>query len=218
MAFGKNKQVQVNPAQVQAEQKYMQGVTTLRDVIAPSSFEITSNYVKIGRRYARTYFIYGYPRTLFTGWLSPIINLDEIVDVSLNIEPVESQIVLNNLKKKVGQLEATYSIGQEKGKARDPGLEAAIGDAEELRDKLSVGEDRFFRFGFYITVYGNDEKELNEVGRKIEGILGTSLIYTKPATVQMEQGFNSTLPIGTDELQIMRNMDTGAISTSFPCR
>ena len=216
MAFGKNKQVQVNPAQVQAEQKYMQGVTTLRDVIAPSSFEITSNYVKIGRRYARTYFIYGYPRTLFTGWLSPIINLDEIVDVSLNIEPVESQIVLNNLKKKVGQLEATYSIGQEKGKARDPGLEAAIGDAEELRDKLSVGEDRFFRFGFYITVYGNDEKELNEVGRKIEGILGTSLIYTKPATVQMEQGFNSTLPIGTDELQIMRNMDTGAISTSFP--
>jgi len=203
-------------AQLQQEQTYKQGVTTLRDIIAPSSFEVKSNYVKIGRRYARTYFVYAYPRTLFTGWLSPIINLDEIVDISLNIEPVESQIVLNNLRKKVGQLEASNSISQEKGKVRDPQLEAQINDAEEIRDKLQVGEERFFRFGFYITVYGKDETELEQIGKKIESILGTGLVYAKPATIQMEQGFNSTLPMGTDQLQIRRNMDTGAISTSFP--
>ncbi len=172
--------------------------------------------MKIGRRYARTYFVYAYPRTLFTGWLSDMINLDEVMDISLNIEPVESQVVLNNLRKKVGQLEASYTINQEKGKVRDPQLEAAIGDAEELRDKLQVGEDRFFRFGLYITVYANDEKELEQVGRKVESILGSGLIYAKPATIQMEQGFNSTLPMGTDQLQVRRNMDTGAISTSFP--
>ena len=203
-------------AQLQQEQTYKQGVTTLRDIIAPSSFEVKSNYVKIGRRYARTYFVYAYPRTLFTGWLSPIINLDEIVDISLNIEPVESQIILNNLRKKVGQLEASNSISQEKGKVRDPQLEAQINDAEEIRDKLQVGEERFFRFGFYITVYGKDETELEQIGKKIESILGTGLVYAKPATIQMEQGFNSTLPMGTDQLQIRRNMDTGAISTSFP--
>ncbi len=221
MAFGKKQpqsisQPAVNPAQQQAEEIYRQGVSTLRDIIAPSSFEIQSNYIKIGRRYARTYFVYAYPRTLFTGWLSPIINLDEVVDVSINIEPVESQIVLENLKKKVGQLEASYTINQEKGKVRDPQLEAQIADAEEMRDKLQVGEDRFFRFGLYVTVYGKDEKELDEVGRKFESILGTSLVYTKPSTIQMEQGFNSTLPMGTDQLQIRRNMDTGSISTSFP--
>ncbi len=218
MAFG-NKPPKINlqsAAQLQQEQTYKQGVTTLRDIIAPSSFEVKSNYVKIGRRFARTYFVYAYPRTLFTGWLSPIINLDEIVDISLNIEPVESQIVLNNLRKKVGQLEASNSISQEKGKVRDPQLEAQINDAEEMRDKLQVGEERFFRFGFYITVYGKDETELEQIGKKIESILGTGLVYAKPATIQMEQGFNSTLPMGTDQLQIRRNMDTGAISTSFP--
>ncbi len=218
MAFG-NKPPKINlqsAAQLQQEQTYKQGVTTLRDIIAPSSFEVKSNYVKIGRRLARTYFVYAYPRTLFTGWLSPIINLDEIVDISLNIEPVESQIVLNNLRKKVGQLEASNSISQEKGKVRDPQLEAQINDAEEMRDKLQVGEERFFRFGFYITVYGKDETELEQIGKKIESILGTGLVYAKPATIQMEQGFNSTLPMGTDQLQIRRNMDTGAISTSFP--
>lgn len=149
MAFGNKSQT--NPqaqAQLQQEQTYREGVTTLRDIIAPSSFEVQSNYVKIGRRYARTYFVYAYPRSLFTGWLSPMINLDEIIDISLNIEPVESQVVLSNLKKKVGQLEASYTINQEKGRVRDPQLEAQISDAEELRDKLQVGEDRFLGLVF----------------------------------------------------------------------
>jgi len=202
--------------QHEAERIYREGVVSLRDIIAPSSIEIESNYIKIGRRFARTMFVFGYPRSLFTGWLSPIINLDEIIDISLNIVPVESRVVLENLKKKVGQLEASYAINQEKGKVRDPGLEAAISDAEELRDKLQVGEERFFRFGLYLTIYGKDLEELDLVGRKIESILGTSLIYTKNATIQMEQGFNSTLPLATDMLQISRNMNTGSLSTSFP--
>lgn len=202
--------------QAQAEKVYREGIVTLRDVIAPSSIEIESNYIKLGKRYARTIFVYGYPRSLFTGWLSGLINIDEVLDIALHIEPVESRVVLENLKKKVTQMEASYSINQEKGKIRDPGLEAAIADAEELRDKLQVGEDRFFRLGLYFTLYGKDLEELDDVNRRIESILATSLIYTKPTTVMMEQGFNSTLPLGTDQLQVKRNMDTGAISTSFP--
>ncbi len=202
--------------QAEADRQYREGVLSLRDIIAPSSFVIENSHLVIGSRYVRTLFVYGYPRTLFTGWLSPIINLDEVIDISLNILPVESRVVLENLKKKVGQLEASYMINAEKGKVRDPGVEAAISDAEELRDKLQVGEERFFRFGLYLTLYGNDVEELDLIQRKIESILGTSLIYTKPATVQMEQGFNSTLPIGTDQLGIFRNMNTGSLSTSFP--
>jgi conjugal transfer ATP-binding protein TraC len=99
---------------------------------------------------------------------------------------------------------------------RDPGLEAAIQDAEELRDKLQVGEERFFRFSLYLTMYANSMDELTQIGRKIEGIFGQSLVYTKPATFQMEQGFNTTVPLATDQLQISRNMNTGALSTSFP--
>jgi type IV secretory pathway VirB4 component len=202
--------------QREADIVYRQGIVTMRDLIAPSSFEIESNYVRIGKRYAKTLYVYGYPRQVFTGWLSPLVNLDEVIDLSLYIYPVESQVVLENLKRKVGQLEASYSINQEKGKVRDPGLEAAIQDAEELRDQLQVGEERFFRFGLYLTMYANSLDELNQVSRKIESIFGQSLIYTKPASLQMEQGFNSTTPIAADQLMISRNMNTGALSTSFP--
>lgn len=223
--FGK-KNEQIDPgalaqSQQAAEQReaeliYRQGVVTMRDLIAPPSLEVDSGYIRIGKRYAKTIYVYGYPRQVFTGWLSPIINLDEVIDISLYIYPVESRVVLDNLKRKVGQLEASYSINQEKGRVRDPGLEAAIQDAEELRDKLQVGEERFFRFGLYLTMYGNSIDELTQVGRKIEGIFGQSLIYTKPTTLQMEQGFNTTTPIGSDQMQISRNMNTGALSTSFP--
>lgn len=192
------------------------GEVSLRDVIAPSSFEIESSYLKVGSKYVRTYFVYGYPRSLFTGWLSPLINLDQVLDIALHIYPAESKVVLDNLRRKVGQLEANYSINREKGLVRDPALEAALQDAEELRDKLQVGEERFFRFGLYITVYGKDLQEIDLIGKNIESIFGQSLIYTKPANIQMEQAFNATLPMANDELLIYRNMDTGAISTSFP--
>lgn len=203
-------------AEQKAQQVYRQGVVTLRDVIAPSSIQVEANFIRIGSRFARTLFVYAYPRSLFTGWLSPIINMDEVIDISLNIEPVESQVVLKNLKKKVTQLEASYSINAEKGKVRDPALEASISDAEEMRDKLQVGEERFFRLGLYVTIYGRSLEELDDLVKKIESTFGTSLIYTKPATIQMEQGFTSTLPLGTDLLGVERNMDTGAISTTFP--
>lgn len=202
--------------QQEAEMIYRQGIVTMRDLIAPPSLKIESAYVQIGKRFARTIYVYGYPRSIFTGWISPLINLDEVIDVSLYIYPVESQIVLENLKRKVGQLQASYTINAEKGRVRDPGLEAAIVDAEELRDKLQVGEERFFRFGLYLTMYADSVDQLNQVERKIEGIFGQSLIYTKPATLQMEQGFNATLPLASDHLQISRNMNTGALSTSFP--
>lgn len=202
--------------QQEAEAIYRQGIVSLRDLIAPPSIEIASDHLRIGTRYARVLYVYGYPRQVFTGWLSPIINLDEVMDISMYVYPVESQVVLNNLRRKMGQLEANYAINQEKGRVRDPALEAAIIDAEELRDKLQVGEERFFRFGLYITIYGDSLEDLKNIQRKLEGILGQSLVYSKPASMQMEPGFQSSLPLAHDELQVSRNMNTGALSTSFP--
>jgi conjugal transfer ATP-binding protein TraC len=125
-------------------------------------------------------------------------------------------VVLDNLRKKVTQLEAGIQIDGEKGRVRDPGKQAAILDAEEMRDKLQVGEERFFRFGLYFTLYASSMDELEFVTHKVESMLGQQLVFSKPATSQQEQGLNSTVPQMIDQLQIRRNMSTGALSTSFP--
>jgi type IV secretory pathway VirB4 component len=195
---------------------FQKGITALRDFIAPSSLEFSSTHFQIGTRFARTYYVYGYPRQLYTGWTSSMVNLDEVIDMSMFIYPVESQVVLENLRKKVTQLEAGIQIDSEKGRVRDPGKQAAILDAEEMRDKLQVGEERFFRFGFYFTIYGSSLEELEFITHKVESMLGQQLIYSKPASAQQEQSFNSCLPQFTDQLQIRRNFSTGALSTTFP--
>ena len=202
--------------QTEVEQAFLKGVSTLRDLIAPSSIEIHSSHFRLGTKYGRTIYVYGYPREIYTGWLSSIINVDEVLDVSMYIYPVESQVVLNNLRKKVTQLEATYSINSEKGKVRDPALEAAISDAEELRNQIQIGAERFFRFGLYVTLWADSMDELNFVQQKIETIFGQQMVFSKVASSQQEQGLNSTVPQMSDQLQIRRNMNTGAISTSFP--
>jgi conjugal transfer ATP-binding protein TraC len=202
--------------QAEVEQAFLKGVSTLRDLIAPSSIEIHSSYFRLGTKYGRTLYVYGYPRQIYTGWLSPLINIDEVLDVSMYIYPVESQVVLNNLRKKVTQLEASASINSEKGRVRDPALEAAINDAEELRDQIQVGAERFFRFGLYVTLWADSMDELNFVQQKIETIFGQQMVFSKVASSQQEQGLNSSVPQMSDQLQIRRNMNTGAISTSFP--
>ena len=202
--------------QAEVEQAFLKGVSTLRDLIAPSSIEIHSSYFRLGTKYGRTLYVYGYPREIQTGWLSSIINTDEVLDVSMYVYPVDSQVILNNLRKKVTQLEASTSINNEKGKTRDPALEAAINDAEELRDQIQLGAERFFRFGLYVTLYADSLDELSFVQNKIETLFGQQLVFSKVASSQQEQGLNSTIPQMSDQLQIRRNMNTGAISTSFP--
>lgn len=224
--LGRKKQPPMDPVAIAQAQRareeqevqaaFQKGITALRDFVAPSSLEFSNTYFQLGTRYARTYYIYGYPRQVYTGWLSSMINLDEVIDTSMYIYPVESQVVLENLRKKVTQLEAGIQIEAEKGRVRDPGKEAAIQDAEEMRDKLQVGEERFFRFGLYFTIYASSLEELEFISHKVESMLGQQLVYSKAATSQQEQGLNSTVPQLVDQLQIRRNMSTGALSTSFP--
>lgn len=225
MAFGKKKpqadpvaiaQAQRMREEQEVEAAFKKGITALRDFIAPSSIEYQKTHFQLGTRFARTYYVYGYPRQLTTGWLSSMVNMDEVMDISLFVYPVESQVILENLRKKVAQLEAGLMIDAEKGRVRDPAKQSAILDAEEMRSKLQVGEERFFRFGFYFTIYGNSMEELEFVANKVESVLGQQLVYSKPASSQQEQGLNSTVPQFTDQLQIRRNMNTGAVSTSFP--
>lgn len=226
MMFGAKKQPAVDPVALAQAQRlreeqevqaaFQRGITALRDFISPSSIELFNTHFQIGTRFARTFYVYGYPRQVYTGWLSGLVNADEVIDISMFIYPVESQVVLENLRKKVTQLEAGIQIDNDKGRVRDPGKQAAILDAEEIRDKLQVGEERFFRFGLYFTVYAGSMDELDFVSHKIESMLGQQLVYSKAATSQQEQGLNSTIPQLTDQLQIRRNMSTGALSTSFP--
>ena len=202
--------------QARVQEAFEQGIVSLLDFIAPSSLEFFSSYFRLGTQHARSAYVFGYPREVFTGWLGRLISLPETFDIALHIEPVDTAVILRNLRKKVTQLDASITLDREKGRTRDPAKQAQIADAEELRDRLQVGEEKFFRLGFYYTVYAPVFDELALTHKRIDTLLRQQLVYSKPASAQQEGAFSSIAPLGEDQLNIRRNMNTGALSTTFP--
>lgn len=201
---------------LEEERVYVRGTAAVRDLIAPASFQVTPRFLQLAGVYVRTLFVVTYPRYVSVGWSAPIINLNNTLDIAMYFYPVKAGIILKQLQKKVGVLEAGIAIDHEKGKPRDPIKETALRDIEGLRDALTQGTEHFFQFAFYLTIYAKTEDELDELTQEIESEFGSKLIYSKRGFFQSEQGFNSTLPIGNDELLISFNMNTSPIASSFP--
>src|SRR3989338_5858407 len=199
-----------------AEKLYRRGTVALKDLIAPASFEIKPDYVRLNDLYARTLFVLTYPRYLHVGWFSPIINFSAPLDISMFFYPLPDNIVLKQLRNKVGNITADLVGAAEKGAPRDPMRETALRDIEQLRDDITQGIEKFFQFGLYVSVYGNTIEQLNQVTERLEYIFGSKSVITKRAIWQAEQGFNSVLPQATDALQIGFNMNSSPIATSFP--
>lgn len=201
---------------LEAEKRYREGLTSLRDIIAPAAVKVNPNEIEISGTFTRTYFILAYPRFLASNWLAPVINLDIPMDISMFTYPMDSGEILKKLRMKVGQIQSNITLAGERGDVRDPMLETALKDAEELRDRLVQGTERYFRFSLYFTLYGSTLEELNKASSTLETMLGSKLVIIKRAFLQMKPGFNSTLPIGRDELAVVNNLNTEPLSSTFP--
>ncbi len=195
---------------------YQKGLATIKDLIAPPAIRLSPTNIQVGEVLARCLFIIAYPRYLSTNWFSPIINLDFPMDTALFIHPIETGEILKNLRKSATQVQSQMTIEAEEGKIRDPVLETAIQDIEGLRDKLQQGTEKFFRFGIYMMIYGSDERDLNQKTQSVSALLEAQLVYTKPAVLRMDAGFQATRPLATDTLDVANNLNTEPLSTTFP--
>ncbi len=197
-------------------QQYTPSSDDLPNIIAPAGIEVNSNYLKIGDYYAKTFFIFTYPRFISSGWFSPILNLSEMMDVSIFVHPMDTALTLRNLTKKVAQIEAEMNEKQEKGIVRDPVLQTAHEDVESLRDSLQQAREKLFQVGVYITIYGSDIKKLEQLQNKVESMLESKLVYIKPALFRQIEGIDSVFPFANDELSILTPLNSGPASSLFP--
>jgi len=214
--FLKKKTTQGPIAPILPEQIYKQGVLELQDVIAPSALKITPRELNLGDKIARTFFVMSYPRVLTDSWFAPIINLDRVLDISIFIHPIDSAEILRKFQKKVAEVQSQIMAREQKGLVRDPILDTAYRDLEDLRDQLQQAQERIFDVGVYVTIYGATGEELDKAESEIESMLESRLVYVKPALFQQEQGFKSVLPIGRDELGVNSKLNSSPLSSIFP--
>jgi len=192
------------------------GIVSVKDIIAPPAIEVDFDFIKIGMTYYRTIFVIGYPRYVQANWLSPLINFEHTLSTSMYVYPIEAKGVLDDLKRKITEMEATITADIQHGHVIDPAVQAALDDAQVLQDELVKGQERFFQFGLYVTIPADTLEELDTFSKQVESTLGSLSLVPKHATLQMEDAFKTTLPEGTDHLYITRNMDTTSLATTFP--
>jgi len=164
----------------------------LADIVAPNSIEINFDYLMINNVYLRTLYVSGYPRFVSPGWLEPIINFDSSLDVSFFIYPIEGKGVLDDLRRKIAEMEAEIETDIQRGKVVDPATHAKLEDAGILQDELVKGAEHFFEFGFYITIPAGSLEELNQITKEVRSTLGALLIISNHATLDMKNGFLTT--------------------------
>ncbi len=213
--FARKKTLTTAPPPTQ-QQKLLEGMVSVQDIIAPPAIEIDFSHIKIGPTYYRSLFVAGYPRFVNANWLYPLISFDHSVFISMFIYPVESKEILDNLRRKIAEMEATIQSDVKRGRVIDPTVQVALDDAMALQSQLAKGAERFFQFGLYVTIPEEDLDKLNTVTKQVISTLGSLLIISKPTSLQMEDGFKTTLPAGLDKLGITRNMDTTSLATTFP--
>lgn len=188
----------------------------IKKIIAPAGVEVDSNFLKVGNKFVKTFFIHSYPRFLSTGWFEPLINLPYLFDISIFINPADTGDTLKKLRKKSAQIESQLMDVQDKGLVRDPMLETALGDVEDLRDMLQQSQEKMFSVGTYFSIYANNMDDLAKLESKITSMMESKLVYVKPALFNQLEGYQSVLPLCGDKLLIETPMNSSPASSFFP--
>jgi len=212
----KKKETKTPATPVLPQEIYEAGVLELKDIIAPSALKVNPRELNLGEKVLRSFFVISYPRYLVESWFEPIINLDKVFDVSIFIHPIETTKILRQFQKKVAEVQSQIHTREEKGMVRDPMLDTAYQDLENLRDNLQQAQERMFDVGLYITIYAENNDELDKVESEMKSILESKLVYIKPALFQQEEAYKSILPIGTDLLGVHSKLNSAPLSSLFP--
>lgn len=213
-----NQKVEItsNKDLIESEKEYKEALAYIKDVISPAFMRIQKDKIQINNILSKTFFVYAYPQFLEWNWLSPIINWDIKFDMSLFVYPIDSAFIQKYLTKRLTQLNSERKINAEKWLLNDPAINAQIQDVEELRYKLTRWDEKYFHLALYITIYWENEEQLNKVWKDIETILAWRNVLQKQAFMRAEQWFISTWPFCKDELWVYRNISTWWLSTTFP--
>jgi len=214
--IGKKEEKKPDIQSILPSEVFEAGALELKDIIAPSALKVTPKQLDLGEKILRSFFVISYPRFLSEEWFSPILNMDKVFDVAIYVHPIETSKVLRKFQKKVAEVESQIHSREDKGLVRDPMLDVAYQDLENLRDQLQQAQEKLFDVGLYITIYADSELELDKIENEIKGILEAKLVYVKPALFQQEQGYKSTLPLGDDLLGVHSKLNSSPLSSLFP--
>ncbi|MBV9614373.1 MAG: hypothetical protein JO031_02845, partial [Ktedonobacteraceae bacterium] len=149
------------------------------------------------------------------GWLKPLADLDEPMEVSFHLEPLSSSAMIQQLRRQNRSYHSSQMIARGKGNDVDPNTQIAGGDVSDLLPRLASGEERMLTVSLLVQVRGSSKRLLNERTARIQAVLHNMLLVAHEALYEQEKAFRSCLPHGNCEM-IGMLLDSRSASTMFP--
>ncbi|MGH8881655.1 MAG: VirB4 family type IV secretion system protein, partial [Stackebrandtia sp.] len=182
----------------------------------PDAVCASARILECGNGYSATFLVTGFPGEVPLAWLEALIDTGLHTEVALHVEPVDTVVATQRLKRRRARLESSRRYESNRDKLDDPHVEAAAADAAELAGRLATGDTRLFGLGVYITVHASAPDELDAAGEQLRSHAAAAMLDLRPATWRALPGRVTTLPVGIDALKALRTVDTDVVSAAFP--
>lgn len=212
------------PYRLSYEQLIYSNLTT-KQVIAPMSFDFSDKrHFVVGDYYGQVLLIRDYPATMSDQLLSRLTDLPIDMVITTHLDKVRQSKALEKVRKTLAFMEMEQSNHQEKAaeKGRNPEFATPqevrrkyVG-AEKLLDSLENDNQRMFKSTILIYTFADTMEKLNDNVIQICSICAEKSCMAAPLDYRQREGFNSTLPLGKNSVDIQRTQTTASAAVFIP--
>ncbi|WP_423738941.1 VirB4-like conjugal transfer ATPase, CD1110 family [Clostridium cadaveris] len=199
------------------------GLST-KDFIAPSSFEFKEKGTfRTGDKYGAMSFLQILAPELNDRVLSDFLEMESNLVVTMHIQSVDQMKAIKTIKRKITDLDKMKI--EEQKKAVRSGYDMDIipsdlatygGEAKKLLADLQSRNERMFLMTFLVLNTADSKKELDNILLQTSGIANKHNCTLIRLDYQQEQGFMSSLPLGTCLVPIQRSLTTSSTAIFVP--
>lgn len=197
----------------------MQGIITQNDQIAPAYINLNNpKYIEIDNNYYSTLIIVNYFREQTELILKSIIDTNINLNISIFYEKQDTYKTIRDLTYHIGNVGVDLKSSNQN--RQDIDIAAfTYNDAKYIRKEMQVNNEELYFLYIYITLFSGNQKELEYILNKIEGILQSKGMQTRRAYFRQEKAFLASLPIMSNPIELKeaakRNVLTSRISSDI---
>lgn len=198
---------------------------SLKDAICPISFRFEPKHYYMGDKVGRTIFIRELPNILTDGFLYEIQDNPFSIQISIQMEAVETADAVGFLKKKStalnsNKIERIQKSAKTTGSAQAAfipfDLQAAIDETDEIMKSLIESDKKMFFTSVIINITASNLDELDRITDIVLRICRKHVVKADVLTQQQEDGLCSVLPIAKNKIKAKRGMLTDGVGILMP--
>ena len=200
--------------------EFLEGCFSEKDLLAPSYINLSNpKYIEIDNNYYSSLLLINYFREQNELILKSLIDTNIDVNISIFYEKQDTYKTIRELTYHIGNVGADLKGNNQN--RQDIDIAAfTYNDAKYIRKEMQVNNEDLYFLYIYVSTFSTDEKELEYLLNKIEGILQSKGMQTIRAYFRQEQGFKAILPLMENGIDVKeaakRNVLTSGLLATYP--